>query len=50
MAELHTLTTGWDGKTLSGKNADSGTYYYTIKATSLDAVEHEKVGFVMLSR
>ncbi len=50
MAELHTLTTGWDGKNLSGKNADSGTYYYTIKATSLDAVEHEKVGFVMLAR
>ncbi|GIV26633.1 MAG: hypothetical protein KatS3mg027_0447 [Bacteroidia bacterium] len=40
----------WDGKTMGGKDAPTGTYYYIIKAKGLDEKEYEQKGFITLLR
>ncbi len=40
----------WDGKTKGGKDAPTGTYYYTIKAKGKDDKTYEKKGFLTLLR
>ena len=41
---------GWDGKTLFGKDAPSGTYFFIIKATGKDGNTFEEKGSVGLYR
>lgn len=41
---------GWDGKTLAGKDAPEGTYFYTLKATGKDDVSYDQKGTVSLYR
>jgi gliding motility-associated-like protein len=41
---------GWDGKTLFGKEAPSGTYFYILKATGKDGTSYDKQGTVNLYR
>jgi|GEM_PF-2694134 len=40
----------WDGKTLAGKKAAEGTYYYYFTAEGTDCVTYEHQGFFTLSR
>ena len=40
----------WDGKTMGGKDAPTGTYFYIIKAKGLDGKEYESKGFISLLR
>ncbi len=40
----------WDGKTMGGKDAPTGTYYYIIKAKGLDEKEYKEKGFITLLR
>ncbi|GIV26632.1 MAG: hypothetical protein KatS3mg027_0446 [Bacteroidia bacterium] len=40
----------WDGKTMGGKDAPTGTYYFIIKAKGLDEKEYEEKGFITLLR
>ncbi|MCX8143309.1 MAG: gliding motility-associated C-terminal domain-containing protein [Bacteroidia bacterium] len=40
----------WDGKTMGGKDAPTGTYFYIIKAKGLDGKEYENKGFISLIR
>ena len=40
----------WDGKTMSGKEAPTGTYFYIIKAKGLDEKAYEQKGFITLLR
>ena len=42
--------TFWDGKDNSGKDSNSGTYYYVLKATSTSGAIFDKTGFVTLLR
>lgn len=42
--------TFWDGKDNSGKDSNSGTYYYILKATSKSGAIFDKTGFVTLLR
>jgi gliding motility-associated-like protein len=47
--EWHTIEGGWDGYSASGILSSSGTYYYVIKATGLDAKDYlEKGSFSLL--
>ena len=40
----------WDGKTMGGKDAPTGTYFYVIKAKGTDGKEYESKGFITLLR
>ncbi len=40
----------WDGKTMGGKNASAGTYFYIIKGTGKDGTDYDKKGNVSLYR
>ncbi len=50
MAEWNTLDYAWDGKTMSGKEAPDGTYYYIIKAEGVDQKEYLEKGYLTLIR
>ncbi len=41
---------GWDGHLTSGQLASDGTYYYIIRTTGLDGMEHEDKGSLTLMR
>ena len=41
---------GWDGKTQGGSESPSGTYYYLIKATTLQGKTIAENGFISLFR
>ncbi len=43
-------TASWDGKTSSGKESPSGTYYYLLKADAYDGKSYNDHGFVELIR
>ena len=40
----------WDGKTVAGKDAAEGVYYYVLKAKGLDRTEFEEKGTISLFR
>ncbi|TND10652.1 MAG: hypothetical protein FD123_294 [Bacteroidetes bacterium] len=44
------VTTGWDGKTKGGNDAEDGVYYYIIEATGFDDNVKTVTGFVQLIR
>ncbi|MDO9185782.1 MAG: PKD-like domain-containing protein [Bacteroidia bacterium] len=48
--EWHAVNGGWDGRTASGLQAASGTYYYIIKASGIDGKEYSEKGFFDLVR
>ncbi|MES2285610.1 MAG: PKD-like domain-containing protein [Bacteroidota bacterium] len=49
-AEWHTTSGGWDGRTASGLEATTGTYYYIINATGKDGKEYSEKGSFSLIR
>ncbi|MCB9194616.1 MAG: gliding motility-associated C-terminal domain-containing protein [Flavobacteriales bacterium] len=48
--EFSSLGAGWDGRTVSGLEASTGTYYYLIKATGVDGVTYDYHGALELVR
>lgn len=50
MAEWDQVLAGWDGRTMSGKEASAGAYYYTLKAKGSDNKEYDMNGFLTLLR
>jgi gliding motility-associated-like protein len=50
VAEWNKVDGTWDGRTLNGKNAPSGIYFYIIKATPSKGEELNKQGFLQLLR
>jgi gliding motility-associated-like protein len=50
MKEITDVTTGWEGKSLSGSSASDGIYYYIIKATSNKAEEKNYQGYLLLAK
>ena len=49
-AEWHTTGGGWDGRTASGLEATTGTYYYIITATGKDGKDYYEKGSFSLIR
>lgn len=49
-AEWHTTSGGWDGRTASGLECTTGTYYYIINATGKDGKEYYEKGSFSLIR
>lgn len=50
ITEWDTITGGWDGRTNSGNLANSGVYFFVMKAVSLNNKTIEKQGFIQLLR
>jgi len=51
MAEFKKMGSGWNGTTISGQQASTGTYYYTITASGLNSKPHNPItGYVLLTR
>ena len=50
VAEINSLTGGWDGKTQSGAEATAGVYFYKYVAKGMNGEEFEGQGFLTLIR
>lgn len=50
IAEINTITGGWNGKSQSGANATEGVYFYKYKAIGVNGEELEGHGFLTLVR
>lgn len=50
MSSTDSPTTGWDGRTTSGNEASSGTYYYVLNAVAYNGTVYERTGFFTLAR
>ncbi len=50
MFTFHAVKEGWDGRTITGQEAQPGTYYYIVKTIGFDGTEHEENGFFVLIR
>ncbi len=50
MFTFHAPKEGWDGRTISGQQAEAGTYFYVVKTIGTDGSDHEDKGFFMLIR
>lgn len=48
MAEINSVSTGWDGRTSGGSSASDGTYFYILKAKGTDGKEYNDTGCLQL--